>query len=156
MNPRRRLPDLQAIEARLAARLGAGLTERAGQLPHDVNERLRAAREQALARAAEVRRMASRPQVAAEPAVVEITRGGAALAALGGGQGHGSTRWWERAAAMLPLLVLVCGLLLIQRQAELEQVRAAAEVDVLLLADDLPPDAYSDPGFAEFLREPAP
>ena len=51
---------------------------------------------------------------------------------------------------------MVLGLLLIQRQAEIEQVRAAAEVDAQLLADDLPPDAYSDPGFAEFLRRPAP
>lgn len=156
MTPRSRLPDLQAIEARLAARLGAGLTERAGQLPHDVNERLRVAREQALARADEVRRTARRPKVAREAAAVEVAQGGAALALLGGAPGRGPVAWWQRAAAMLPLVVLVCGLLLIQRQAELEQVRAAAEVDVMLLADDLPPDAYSDPGFAEFLREPGP
>ena len=34
------------------------------------------------------------------------------------------------------------------------QVVAAAEIDAALLTDDLPPDAYSDPGFAEFLRSP--
>jgi len=45
---------------------------------------------------------------------------------------------------------------LIQQQAGLEQVHAAAEVDALILADDLPPDAYVDPGFAQFLREPSP
>ena len=27
-----------------------------------------------------------------------------------------------------------------------------AEVDVQLLTDDLPPDAFTDPGFAQFLR----
>lgn len=149
MNPRSRHPDHQALEARLAARLSAGLTEQARELPHDIAERLRAARAQALARAAEVRRHAPQPRVASEPGIVGITAGGMALMA-------GTPPWWQRAAAVVPLLVLVFGLLLIQRQGELEQVRAAAEVDTLLLADDLPPDAYTDPGFAQFLREPAP
>ena len=53
---------------------------------------------------------------------------------------------------MLPLLVLVSGLLMIERWAVREQVLAAAEIDALLLSDDLPPAAYSDPGFGEFLR----
>lgn len=149
MNPRSRHPDHQALEARLAARLSAGLTEQARELPHDIGERLRVAREQALARAAEVRRLAPQPRVASEPVIVGVTAGGMAL--MGG-----APPWWQRAAAVVPLLVLVFGLLLIERQGELEQVRAAAEVDALLLADDLPPDAYTDPGFAQFLREPAP
>ena len=148
MNPRR-LSDHQAIEARLGARLSSGLTEQAQQLPHDVGERLRAAREQAVARAAEVRRLAPQPRSAREVGIVGVTSGGMAL--------MGATApWWQRVVAMLPLLLLVSGLLLIERQGELEQVRAAAEVDAELLADDLPPDAYTDPGFAEFLREPAP
>ena len=33
---------------------------------------------------------------------------------------------------------------------------AAAEVDAALLADDLPPEAYTDPGFGEFLKAPPP
>ncbi len=149
MTPRSRRPDHQAIEARLAARLSAGLTVQAQQLPHDIVERLRAAREQALARAVEVRRLALKPRTASDTGVVGVTAHGMAL--LGG-----STPWWQRAASVVPLLLLVFGMLLIQRQGELEQVRAAAEVDALLLADDLPPDAYTDPGFAQFLREPAP
>lgn len=154
MTPRS-VPDLQAIEARFAARLGAGLTERAEQLPHDFAERLRVAREQAVARAAEMRKAARQPQAAVEPQVMAVGGGGVALALLGrAGADHAT--WWQRLAAVLPLLVLVCGLLLIQRQTELEQVHAAAEVDTMLLADDLPPDAYTDPGFGEFLREPPP
>jgi hypothetical protein len=35
-----------------------------------------------------------------------------------------------------------------------EQVDAAAEIDAALLADDLPPAAYSDPGFLAFLKNP--
>ncbi|MBL8289889.1 MAG: DUF3619 family protein [Rubrivivax sp.] len=151
MNRRRHFSEDQAIEARLAARLGAGLTERAEQLPHDIGERLRAAREQALARAAEVRRRSPEPAAARDAAAVGVTAQGAVL--LGG---LGAPAWWQRAASLLPLAVLVLGLLLIQRQGELEQIHAAAEVDAQLLADDLPPDAYSDPGFAEFMRERAP
>jgi hypothetical protein len=38
----------------------------------------------------------------------------------------------------------------------LQQIQAAAEVDAVLLADDLPPEAYADPGFGEFLKLPQP
>jgi Protein of unknown function (DUF3619) len=60
--------------------------------------------------------------------------------------------WWQRAAAVLPLLVLLSGLVAIDHWQSREQVMAAADIDAQLLADDLPPAAYSDPGFAEFLR----
>jgi hypothetical protein len=84
--------------------------------------------------------------------MVGVSPQGAALL----GRMDGVVPWWQRLASFLPLVVLVCGFVLITQQAELEQVHAAAEVDAMLLADDLPPDAYTDPGFAQFLREPAP
>ena len=52
----------------------------------------------------------------------------------------------------LPLLLLLAGLMLIQQWQVRERVRAAADIDSLLLVDALPPTAYSDPGFAEYLR----
>ena len=142
--------DTPAIEARLAARLSAVLAERAEQLPHDIPERLRVAREQVVARAGELRRRAPQARTAPSIGMVGVTAQG--VASLGGGPAP----WLQRAASFLPLVVLVLGLVWIQRHAELEQVHAAAEVDAMLLADQLPPAAYSDPGFAEFLREPAP
>ena len=57
-----------------------------------------------------------------------------------------------RLASALPLVVLVAGLVLIQHHHDLEQITAAAEIDSALLADELPPAAYRDPGFSEFLR----
>jgi hypothetical protein len=42
----------------------------------------------------------------------------------------------------------------IQRLHNDSQISAAAEIDASLLADDLPPSAYSDPGFVEFLKAP--
>jgi hypothetical protein len=141
--------DIQALESRLAARLAAGLGERADQVPHDISERLRVAREQAVARAGSLRRKAPQASAASQPQIVGVSAHGVALL----GQ---SAPWWQRAASVLPLVMLALGFVLIQQQAELEQVHAAAEVDALILADDLPPDAYVDPGFAQFLREPSP
>lgn len=143
--------DAEALEARLAARLAAGLSQRAAATPHDITERLRVAREQAVARARDARR-ATAVQPAAAPALVAgRSRGSLVL----GGFGEGPA-WWQRLASVLPLAVLVVGLLMIQQRMVTEQVEAAAEIDSVLLADDLPPDAYTDPGFGEYLKTPLP
>ena len=133
---------LPALEARVAARLAGLLTTQAQALPPDVNERLRFAREQALSRARQ-----SRLQTAGGAAVVATGGGTAALTGFSRLSG-----WWPQAASVLPLLVLVSGLLMIDRWVTREQVLAAAEIDAQLLSDTLPPTAYSDPGFAEYLR----
>jgi hypothetical protein len=119
MNARPRRSDLQALEARLAARFGALLAEQAERIPHDIGERLRVSRDQAVARAAEIRRKAPEGRTASEVSVVGVSAQGTALM----GQ---SAPWWQRVASVLPLVVLVCGLVLIQHQGELEQVHAAA------------------------------
>ncbi|MCA3251110.1 MAG: DUF3619 family protein [Pseudomonadota bacterium] len=140
---RRPLDNLQQDAAgRLGLRLGRMLAEQAEMLPHVPAERLRAAREQALARARLARRRAAAPQ----PAAAAVAAGPAL--ALGGG----APSVWRRFVALAPLLLLLAGLLVIEHVAMREQVIAAAEFDALLLADDLPPTAYSDPGFAEFRR----
>lgn len=145
MNSRDRLADRHAIEARLGARLAGSLTLKAQSVPHDVAVRLRFAREQALLRARDARRA---PVVAG--GVVGLSHSGAAmLAGLG-------APWWQRAASVLPLLVLVLGLVAIDHWSARERVMAAADIDAQLLADDLPPGAYSDPGFAEYLRTAPP
>jgi hypothetical protein len=146
-NPAAIKAALQAAEPRLSARLAAMLTVRAEALPHDVSERLRFAREQAVARARERRRLAEAP--AAAPAVIGVSSGGLGLLADG-------APWWQRLASLLPLVLLVSGLVAIDQWSTREQVLAAAEIDAQLLADQLPPDAYGDPGFAEFLRSAPP
>jgi len=144
-------PHEQALENRLALRLAAALAEQAETIPHDVAERLRVARMQALARA----RLAQSAQ--AQPVRSGLRPAGVAV--LAGPRGAPSGRpvaWWQRAATALPLLVLVAGFVMVHRVAEVEQVRAAADIDSQLLSDSLPPAAYADPGFAEFLRQPPP
>ena len=68
----------------------------------------------------------------------------------------GFTPWWQRLAAVLPLVLLVSGLVAIDQWSIREEVVAAADLDAQLLADDLPPAAFSDPGFAEYLRSAPP
>jgi hypothetical protein len=137
-----RTADLEVLQARFALGIAAHLSEAAEAAPRDIAERLRFAREQALGRA----RVARVP--ATSPARVEHN-GGATLALAGGPR---SSPWWLRLASVLPLCALAVGLLLIQESNTRAQIRAAAEVDAALLSDDLPPNAYSDPGFGEFLK----
>ena len=65
---------------------------------------------------------------------------------------HPVTLLWS----LLPLGLLVAALLAIHELNDSELISATAEVDAALLADVVPPDAYADPGFAEFLNQPFP
>ncbi len=125
-------PRMDQFGARIANQLDAATQ----QLPHDVLERLRAARTQALAHR-------SVSETATAPAV--FVRGGSA--ALGGGFG-----FWGRAASWLPLVALTLGLLGIGSLQEQMRASEIAEVDAELLTDELPPTAYTDPGFTQYLK----
>lgn len=133
------------LEARFGLRVAAALSER--QADHDIAERLRVAREQAVLRARQ-RRQVEAPVTASEPSIVGITASGQAL------MGGHPADWWGRLASAVPILMLLAALILIDAWHERAQINAAADVDAALLSDDLPPSAYSDPGFAEFLRSP--
>ena len=131
----------QEHQARLGLRLAGLLSVGTTRLSPDIHERLRFAREQALQRA-RLQRLAA----ASSPA----SNGGGTLSL------NGPSAWWQRALATLPLAVLVGGLFLVQHASQRELMLAVADVDAVLLGDSLPPDAYSDPGFAEFLHHPQP
>lgn len=122
-----------AAEARFGHRVAARLSAGTDAMPHDISERLRAARAQAVARRKQTDR----------PAAVVVGAGGAAL--LG-------SVWWNRFGAVLPLVALVVGLVSISVWQEDQRFKELAEVDSALLTDDLPPAAYTDPGFAQFLK----
>jgi Protein of unknown function (DUF3619) len=126
-------PRLEGLEGQFALRLTAHLNGGAQALPHDITERLRFSRERAVA------------VLATAPVVVASGSGRAA--ALGS-----PPSLWLRLVSALPLVVLVAGLVFIQHHHDLQQIEVAAEIDSALLADDLPPAAYGDPGFSEFLR----
>lgn len=133
---------IDTLQTRFALRVAARLTERADELGPDISERLRFAREKALERA-----LAGR--TAEGTVAVGSGRYGTMLL------GRAAGTWWRKLALVLPALALAGGLVMIQRTQDSSQINAAAEVDEALLSDELPPSAYSDAGFAEFLKTPA-
>lgn len=127
-------PSLQDVYAlRLTARLSSGLDG----LPHDITERLRASRVQALAH---------RKALRVQP-VLPL-----ALAGMGAGQDSEHIGFWGRLASSLPVIVLAAGLVAINVIQAERRALEIAEVDAAILTDDLPPSAYLDPGFAQFLK----
>lgn len=142
--PARRV-DTDALQARFGLRVAARLAQNADALPHDLCERLRVAREQAVHRARQARLAAP---AAAAPAALQVSQGSVTLGS--------PTSWWVRLASVMPLLLLVFGLIFIQHLHDQAEIHAAADVDAALLADDLPPEAYGDPGFVAFLKQPEP
>ena len=133
------VPDRDGLEARFGVRVASMLGERAQSTAPDISERLRFAREQALSRAQAARRV----QAAAAPVVVGRGRTAVLANPLG---------WWFKLGSAAPLALLVLGLAGIAHVHDKAQIAAVAEVDAALLADDLPPAAYTDPGFAEYLK----
>jgi Protein of unknown function (DUF3619) len=117
----------------VAMRLSAG----AEDMPYEASERLRAARTRALA-------LRRKPVMAP----VVVGRGAAATLALGGDE-RSLFNW---IASVLPLIVLAAGLVLIHSIQTDYRASELAEVDAALLTDDLPPAAYADPGFVQYLK----
>ena len=124
-----------------ARRVTQRLTDGNSDLPYDISERLRAARMQALARR-------KKPIALAHTAPALVHAGH--TAALGGG--NGGLSWWQSLLSAVPIMALLAGLVVINLDLDEAGTLEVAEVDAALLADDLPPAAYSDPGFVQFLK----
>ncbi len=128
------------LQDRYGLKTASYLSAGTADLPYDISERLRAARAQAVA----VRKIA---KVQAVP--VSATASSGATLTWGSDDGFGL---WSRIGSVLPLIALVVGLLAINSLQTDKLVQELAEVDSALLTDDLPPDAFSDPGFVQFLK----
>jgi hypothetical protein len=115
------------------------LTEGSEDLPHDITERLRSARVQAVSK---------RRTVAQQVVAMAAVQGSSAAMQLGAEEGG----WLGRMGALLPLLALVIGLVGIGVLQDDLRANELAEVDAEILTDELPPSAYTDPGFAQYLR----
>jgi hypothetical protein len=118
------------------------LNEHAIDLPHDISERLRVARMQAISlRKPEPVRVLA-PQL---------------VPALGTSMGNldEGLNLWSRLASALPLIALLFGLATIHIFQNEFRANEIAQLDAELLTDDLPPNAYTDPGFLVFLKSNA-
>ena len=115
-------------ELQTAYQIKRRLNEGTLDLPAGAAERLRAAREQALARQ-------RRP-------VEQLSAAGTHFAFSFG--------WIGKLA---PLVVLVLGLGAIHMWHQAEQVADIADIDIQMLSDELPPNAYLDKGFGTWLTQ---
>ena len=127
---------------RVAARLSAG----ASDMPRDLQERLRAAREQALARR---KQPVAVTRVRTAPAI--LRNGRAAALSLG----DDVLGFWGRLTSLALVCALVVGLVAVNVMQDDDRTMEVADLDATLLTDDLPPEAYSDPGFVQFLKTSA-
>ncbi len=128
------------LEDRFGLKTASYLSVGAADLPYDISERLRAARMQSLAK----RKIAK-----AETAGGVVNAGASAALLWGSGDGLG---WWARIGSVVPLIALVVGLLAINSIQNDNRAQEVAEVDAALLTDELPPAAFADPGFVQFLK----
>lgn len=123
-------------EERFARHLCRVLDHGARDLDPGVTERLRAARERALAR---------QPVVAV--ASVSIVGAGGTVARLGGDDEKHPMR------TLLAILALLLGVWVAYYWNGFDQASENEEIDSALLADELPPNAYLDRGFQAWLEK---
>lgn len=128
------------LQNRFALKATSYLSAGTADLPYDISERLRAARVQAVSK----RKMAQ-----SQSATSVISVGSGAALAWGGDEGLSG---WSRIALVFPLIALVVGLLTINAVQIDNRAQEVAEVDAALLIDELPPAAFADPGFVQFLK----
>ncbi|MEO5607736.1 MAG: DUF3619 family protein [Polaromonas sp.] len=128
------------LEDRFGLKTASYLSAGTAGLPHDISERLRSARVQAVSK---------RKITTTQTAGAVVHSGGIATLTWGSGEG---LSWWSRIGSVLPLIALVAGLLVINSFQSDNRTQELAEVDAALLTDDLPPAAFADPGFVQFLK----
>ncbi len=125
-------------ESRLGHLVAGHLNARSEQLPDGVAERLRG-----------IRHMAVDRQPRSLQAAIPARR--PALAVVGGSGGEAN--WRLRLGLLLAVPTLLFGLYMLQHFQQERFVHRIADIDTALLLDDLPPQAYVDPGFRTYLRQ---
>lgn len=121
-------------------KIASHLDEAADSIPHEILERLKVARVQAVSK-----RVTIAPAELASS--IHLSN---ATATLSGG--HAELGLWRFLAAWAPLLVLIAGLLTVFAIQDEYRAQELADVDSELLTDELPPAAFTDPGFTQFLK----
>ncbi len=125
---------------RFGMSVAARLSDASDALPNDITERLRVARAQAV----------SKRRIVAAPRLASVVHANGSSATLSDGEDEFSL--WSRIASALPLIALLVGLVSINMLQNDRRANELAEIDSALLIDDLPPAAYTDPGFVQYLK----
>jgi hypothetical protein len=119
----------------LGKAMAQALHARVDALEPSIEERLRAARQAAVQAALET--------ASAQKLVLQASLAGNGSSS----RQRGSWSW------IIPATVLLVGMTAIAHSQWLQQSLGLADRDAAVLKDDLPPNAYGDPGFNEYLEE---
>jgi hypothetical protein len=132
---------MNANELNFAYKVRHALNEHLDNLPADTTARLAAARAKALAcKKSDAPVRARMPQVAFAG---EIGNFGNFL--------NEPLSWFRRLGLAVPAIVLVAGLFGIYHVEQQQRISDTAEIDALVLSDELPLSAYLDHGFNAYL-----
>lgn len=131
----------QRLDDRFGALISARLNDSMDDIPHDISERLKVARMRAL----DKRKVLVRELQSADAPVVV----GNSLAMRSNSE---EFSLWNWLGSLLPLFALIAGLVLIPFVQDQIRAHEVADVDAELLTDVLPPAAYTDPGFVQFIK----
>jgi Protein of unknown function (DUF3619) len=134
---------MNAKEINFAYRVRHALNENLDQLPAATTDRLAAARQIALSR--------KKPDAGGRRVVVPR------LAPADGGDGGGlfnrPLSWLGRMSFALPVVIVCAGLVGMYHVEKKQHIVELAEIDAMVLSDELPLNAYLDHGFNAYLAQ---
>jgi hypothetical protein len=126
---------MNSTQIDFAYKVRHALNENAEQLPATITDRLASARKNAL--------LHKKPEPV-RVAVRSVALAGAFSTPFG---------WIGRMGLALPVLVLAAGLFGIYQVEQQQRISDLAEIDALVLSDELPLSAYLDHGFNAYLAK---
>jgi hypothetical protein len=123
----------------LAYKIRHALNENLDHMPASTTERLAAARALALSR--------KKADAPLQRQQAQQSRRGFDVASLL------TMPWLARAAAVVPLVAMVAGLVGVYQAEREQRIAEVAELDAAVLSDELPLTAYTDHGFNAYLSQ---
>ena len=133
---------MNAKEINFAYRVRHALNEKLEQLPATTGSRLAVARQLALSR--------KKPDAGRR---VVVPRLAAAHGSSGDGFFSRPLSWLGRASVALPVIIVFAGLIGMYQVEKRQHIVELAEIDAMVLSDELPLNAYLDHGFNAYLAQ---
>lgn len=137
---------LAANEQQFACKLAYRLDQNLDNMPSATTDRLAKARMAAMAR-----KKPDAPLAVLAPALRTAGAGSSGRGLLSFDPGS----WLGRFTIALPLIILVAGLIGLYQGEQEQRIDDLAEIDAMVLSDELPLTAYLDHGFNAYLTEKA-
>lgn len=131
---------MNTTELNFAYRVRRALDENIAVLPASTTEKLASARKEAL----------SRKKKEASGRILAPRR---TLTGSVGGFFQEPAAWLGRMGFAVPVIVLAAGLISIYKFEQQQRISDMAEIDALVLSDELPLSAYLDHGFNAYLAK---